>query len=58
MQIIVGSPDVPISHMVQLLVLPSNVECMSFESCEIHKLQVNTHSLTLSLSLSLSHTQD
>ena len=38
-QVVVGSPRLPIRHMVQLLVLPTSVECKFSESCETHKLQ-------------------
>ena len=34
-----GSSTAAISHMVQILVLPSSVDCVTFESCEAHKLQ-------------------
>lgn len=34
-----GSSTSPISHMVQLLVLPTSVECSTFETCESKKLQ-------------------
>ena len=38
-QILRGSTENPISHMVQLLVLPRDTACDTFESCEQIKLQ-------------------
>jgi predicted outer membrane repeat protein len=38
-QIIAGNPRRPINHMIQLLVVPVQAECTTFESCEQLKLQ-------------------
>jgi len=38
-QVVVGSEHAGISHMLQLLVLPSKADCSTFASCELQKLQ-------------------
>jgi len=38
-QSVVGSEETPISYMVQVLVLPVDAECATFDACELVKLQ-------------------
>jgi len=38
-QLVAGSDETPISHMIQVLVLPHASDCSSFSSCELMKLQ-------------------
>jgi len=38
-RIVVGSPSMPIAHQVQLLVLPVDAICSTFEACERMKMQ-------------------
>ena len=38
-QSVVGSEETPISHMIQVLVLPVDAECATFDACELVKLQ-------------------
>ena len=38
-QVVGGTKDNPISHMVQFLILPVDADCATFEDCEVLKLQ-------------------
>ena len=38
-QVISGSQDSPVAHLIQVLILPTGVDCATFEDCEVAKLQ-------------------
>ena len=38
-QSVIGSEQTPIAHMIQVLVLPVDAECATFDACELAKLQ-------------------
>jgi hypothetical protein len=38
-QVISGTQESPVAHLIQVLILPTGVDCATFEACEVAKLQ-------------------